>query len=392
MTPTSRREIKNIISNLRNDSAAGLDKISSRILKNLSDDLNPHLVRTINKQMRQGEFLTSFKATRIVALHKDGPKNSPGNYRPIAIISNLSKIYEKIIYNRVFNFLNDISFFDEKQFGFLPHSNTTSAALSAVSKIKKSMDKGCFTASIFIDVSKAFDCVDHSILLHKLYQSGIRGPAHKIIQDYLFGRTQIVSSSFGKSPPRFMTHGVPQGSSLSALLFLIYINDILKLPLKSYLQLYADDAILIYSDLDFHRMQQNMKEDLNTIYDWFYTNLLSFNVRKTKYVIFCQKNKQIPSPDPLCVHGSTVERVTRIKYFGLILDDKFNWNEHISHIKSKIRPFLSMLRRTSYLLPPATRLSVYYSHIHCHLTYLASVWGFAGNTRIEELVRFQNKF
>jgi Reverse transcriptase (RNA-dependent DNA polymerase) len=391
MVPTTRKEIKDIITNLKNDSATGLDKISTKILKDLSEDLNPHLVRTINKLMKQGEFLTTFKTARIVALHKDGAKDCPGNYRPIAIISNLSKIYEKILYNRIYNYLNDSNFFDEKQFGFLPHSNTTSAALSATSRIRTSMDKGCFTASIFIDVSKAFDCVDHAILQKKLLISGIRGNAYKIIQDYLFGRTQVVSTSTRKSPPRFMTHGIPQGSALSSLLFLIYINDILKLPLKGHLQLYADDAILTYSDHDFQRMQRNMREDLNLIYDWFYANLLSFNIRKTKYIIFYQKNKNIPNPDPLIVRNAEIERVTKTKYLGLILDEKLSWNEHIEYIKTKIRPFISMLRRTSYVLPSTTRLSVYHSYIHCHLSYLISVWGYTGTTRLEELTRFQNK-
>jgi hypothetical protein len=171
----------------------------------------------------------------------------------------------------------------------------------------------------------------------------------------------------------------------------LMVINILKLPLEGHLQLYADDAILIYSDHDFQRMQRNMREDLNLIYDWFYANLLSFNIRKTKYIIFYQKNKNIPNPDPLIVRNAEIERVTKTKYLGLILDEKLSWNEHIEYIKTKIRPFISMLRRTSYLLPSTTRLSVYHSHIHCHLSYLISVWGYTGSTRLEELTRFQNK-
>jgi Reverse transcriptase (RNA-dependent DNA polymerase) len=253
------------------------------------------------------------------------------------------------------------------------------------------MDKDCFTASILTDVSKAFDYVDHAILLHKLHQAGVRGPAHQIIQDYLFGRTQVVSSSSSVSSLRFSTRGVLQGSSLSALLFLININYILKLPLRCHLQLYTDDAILIYSNNNFHQMQRDMEDDLNTIYNWFYSNQLTFNANKTKYIIFQQKNKQIPIPQPLLVHGVEIERVSKSKYLGLILDNKLNWTDHINYIKSKIKPFLSLLMRTNYLLPSATKLSVYYSNIHSHLTYLSSVWGFSGNTRIEELAKFQNK-
>jgi hypothetical protein len=120
-------------------------------------------------------------------------------------------------------------------------------------------------------------------------------------------------------------------------------------------------------------------------------NLLTFNVNKTKYIIFNPKNEKIPQPNLLLVRGAEIERVKYTKYLGLIIDDKINWSEHVSYIKTKIRPFLALLRRTTYLIPSSTRLSVCYSYIHCHLTYLASLWGYTTNTRLEQLTRFQNK-
>jgi hypothetical protein len=153
------------------------------------------------------------------------------------------------------NFLDGIDFFDSNQFGFLSRSSTTSAGLvAAVSRIRMSLDMGCHTAAIFIDISKAFNCADYSILLTKLFRCGVRGNEFKIIQDYLFARTQVISSSQGKSSSKFMTRGVPQRSSLSALLFLIYINDIFELPIKGHFQLYADDAILIFSESNYDEL------------------------------------------------------------------------------------------------------------------------------------------
>jgi hypothetical protein len=207
MYPTTRTEIKSIIDGLNNDAASGLDDCSGKLLKKLSDDLSLFLLRSINKSMRDGQYPTSFNAARIVAIHKGG---NPGNYRPIAVLSNLSEN------NRIVNFLDGIDIFDSNQFGFLPRSSTT----SAVSKIRMSLDKGYYTAAIFIDVSKAFDCVDHSILVTKLFRCGVRGNGFEIIQDYLFARIQIISSSRGRSSSKFMTRGVPQGASLSALLFI----------------------------------------------------------------------------------------------------------------------------------------------------------------------------
>jgi hypothetical protein len=169
------------------------------------------------------------------------------------------------------------------------------------------------------------------------------------------------------------------------------LSEYQELPLKGKLQLYADDAIIIYSSKKFQTLQHDMSHDLNLLYDWFYNNLLAFNVSKTKYMIFFPKNKIIPNPYPLMVKGCEVERVKNAKYLGLVLDEKLKFDEHIAYIKSKISPFLAMLRRTNRILPETTKLSVYYSYIHCHLLSLLPVWGHTANNRLEELERYQNK-
>jgi hypothetical protein len=171
--------------------------------------------------------------------------------------------------NRIVNFFAGTDFFDFNLFGFLPRSSTTSGALAAFSRIRMSLDRGCYTAAIFIDFSKAFDCVDHSILLTKLFRFGVHRNGFQIIQDYLSARSQVISSSRGESSSKCMTHGVSQGSSLSALLY-----DIFELPLRGHLQLYADDAILIYSESNYDELQRHMREDLLKIHDWFYNNFL----------------------------------------------------------------------------------------------------------------------
>jgi len=363
MYNTNRAEVTKILQEMRNEAASGTDLISVPLLKSLADEMSPVLVRAINKCIRNGDFPTSFKTARLVALYKSGDRKLAGNYRPVAILSNLSKIFEKIIYNRIFIFLQNLNFFNDKQFGFLPKSNTSSAALDAVTTIQMSIDDASYTSAVFIDVSKAFDCVDHGILLQKLLMCGVRGNGYWILRDYLFGRTQIMSSEQGTSTAEFMTNGVPQGSSLSSLLFLIYINDIFELPLRGRLQLYADDAVIIYTSKDFQTLQSDMYHDLTLLYEWFYNNLLTFNVSKTKYMIFAPKNKVIPNPQPLIIKGSEVERVKSARYLGLILDEKLLFTEHVSYVKSKISPYLAMLRKTSRFLPDSTKLSVYYSFI-----------------------------
>lgn len=188
-----------------------------------------------------------------------------------------------------------------------------------------------------------------------------------------------------------IAHAVPQGSRLSTLLFLIYVNDIFDLPIKAYMQLYADDILLIYTAQDKRTLFDDATGDLELIHDWFYHNLLSFNITKSKYMIVAPKGKDTETTLTLAVKGQRMERVETYKYLGLVIDSRLTWEPHVDLIKGKIKPFLALLRRTASMLPTEIKLSVYYAYIHSLLTCLSSVWGSTGSTRIMELERLQNK-
>lgn len=225
--PITTTEIIDTIASLKSDAAQGYDNISTKTMKQIMPHLATSLLPLLNDCLTSGHFPTTFKKTVVVSIYKGtGDRADPNNYRPVSIISNLSKILEKILYTRFLDFLSSSGFFANHQFGFLPGSNTTAAVLQAIDKIKSGLDEGACVAALFFDISKAFDCVDHALLLEEMERIGIRGVARDLKENYLFGRTQKIRSTEGCSEDAFMITGIPQGSALSTLLFLIYTNDL----------------------------------------------------------------------------------------------------------------------------------------------------------------------
>lgn len=342
--------------------------------------------------LKHGNFPDSFKEARVKALYKrNGSRKKTNNYRPISVLSNVSKIFEKLIYNRLYRFLSDNDLISPNQFGFLPRSNTTTATLHAISKIKESLDRKLLTAATFIDISKAFDSVEHYTLLQKLENYGIRGKCNLLVQNYLIGRGQTVATTKHSSDFGAIEFGIPQGSSLSSLLFLIYINGCLSLQISGYLQMYADDAIVIYSSDEYSQLQLDMQNDLVKIDAWLYNNFLSFNPDKTKFMLFRSSLLTNHEPLNIQVDGTNIERISSTKYLGLIIDEDLKWKHHIKHLRNTLNPYLFILRRSRYMLPPQTKLSLYYSYIHSHLSYLISIWGYTTEDQINQLQILQNK-
>lgn len=388
---TNADEVSQALRSLKSDSAMGLDYVSTRFLRQNAESLTLPLVQCINDAFETGEYPECFKEARLSCIFKAGDPRLPTNYRPLSVSKTLARVFEKPLYSRLLEYFLSIDFFHPHQYGFLPNSNTECASITAVGRLIGAIERSEVSIVVTIDVSKAFDCVDHDILLQKLYISGIRGPVFDLLQSYLFGRSHRFDDGCVSSHQVFLGSGVPQGASVSNLLFLAYMNDFLDLPLRGHAQLYADDALLIYSGTDIQALVDLVNEDLELVYKWFYNNLLSFNPSKTKFMVVTPKGKKIDVVPPVVVRGNLIERVSSCKYLGLIMNEHLLWDDHLRLIKKKLYPILAMLRKTAFMLPEETKLSVYYSHFHTHLTYMASIWGSAPQNRIQEIARLQNK-
>ena len=239
--------------------------------------------------LKEGVFPSLNKEADVCPIHKKNEKTKCENYRPISLLSNISKIFERVIYDRLDNFLTSSEIIYKFQFGFHKQYSTNHALLSIVEVIRNALDKKMFTCGVFIDLEKAFDTVNHQILLSKLYHYGIRGVANKWFSSYLSNRFQKVSLNGVSSSQLPVTCGVPQGSILGPLLFLIYINDMHFAMQFSTTYHFADDTNLLYSCTSLKVLRKRLNNDLALLYDWLCANRLSLKTDRVTLKLHLSK-------------------------------------------------------------------------------------------------------
>ena len=269
------------------------------------------------------------------------------NYRPVSILSVFSKIFEKVLYKRIYDFLTLKNILYSLQFGFRKNYSTCNALVYLVDKIITNIENVYFVVGTFIDLSKAFDCVNHSILLDKLHKYGIRGPAHKWFVSYLKNRSQFVNFKDVTSDRLDIVCGVPQGSILGPLLFLIYVNDLMNVSDKVMSVMYADDTSLFLSGCNLNTVITDFNNELSKYMAWMKINKLLVNIGKTNYMIFKKKRRNIPDVIPdLLLNNEVIHRVKKAKFLGVLLDDNLTWSFHINHIRSKIAKGMGIIKKS----------------------------------------------
>ncbi len=252
------------------------------------------------------------------------------------------------MYNRIYNYLQKFNILNSSQYGFRTGCSTELALIDTIDKLYSALDNGCIAAGIFLDLSKAFDTIDHKILLDKLEYYGIRGIAHSWLQSYLSNRKQYCYYASACSQYERTTCGVPQGSILGPLLFLLYINDINHVSTKSSLVLFADDTNIFYSSNSLHDLHDVISNDLPHYFTWFSRNKLSLNVGKTNYIIF---SKHKCEEFNIIINGDALKRAECVKFLGVYIDSKLSWSEHINYISKKVARSTGVLSKLKHLLP-----------------------------------------
>ena len=368
--PTVPYEVHSVIRKLKSKSSSGIDGISTLVLKALPNNFIEGLSNLFNHSMAQGFFPTKFKTAKIVPIYKkEGSRKSVEQYRPISLLCSMSKVLEKLIHKRVTKFLNKINFFPNTQFGFRKGLSTSHAISLLVNTITKSMNKKYKTLGLFLDFSKAFDLIDHKILLQKLSKCGIRGLANKWFESYLSNRTQqvqidgILSSNICK-----VKHGTPQGSILGPLLFLIYINDLPNCLQFSKPLFYADDTNLLLSATLCDDLITKGNAELRNINEWVNSNKLSLNENKSHAVMFRTRNTRISGNLPKLYLGSKeIKFVENTKFLGVIISKNLSWKTHMTSIKQKLRKNFGACRKIKSQLGKSALLSLYHSMIETHI-------------------------
>lgn len=388
-TPTSSYDIEKVIDKLKNKTSKDACGMSNKLLKMLKSYLAEPIAKITNLSFENGIFPTSLKLTKIIPIYKGGNPKEPENYRPIAIVPTISKIIETVINNQLRDYLNNISFFCPNQYGFRKNRSTEDAVTNMVTDVQEALDHGKIASGIFIDLKKAFDTVNHKLLADKLFAAGIRGKTLECIRSYLENRRQYVNINGKNSDQREQKTGVPQGSVLGPLLFIIYINDIHRCTLKGKLTLFADDTSMLYISDNLEMLFKEMQKDLVILAEWLRVNKLSLNTEKTKYMIL-NKDK-INHNRKLHIKGKEIKETDQVTFLGLEITYNLSWEEHINKVMRKVNPIAGILKRLTRTVHTGTLKTIYYSMIHSHLQYMLPIWGCTAKKYLQKLQVMQNR-
>ena len=369
----SQDYIGKLIDNLKNKASYGHDNISNILIKRAKEVLIEPLTLLVNQMLKSGHFPSELKISRVKPLFKKGDPSEFSNYRPISLLPSFSKIFEYVIFYQLFDYMCENNLLTIEQFGFRRGHSTELAAIQLVDRLTKQMDLGNVPTNIYIDLSKAFDTLDHSILLDKLSYYGICGVENLMLRTYLSNRHQYVEYNDSKSQTKSISIGVPQGSILGPLLFLIYINDLPRVSRVFSMLMYADDTTL-YCNINNANSDIILNNELCKISDWLSSNKLSLNVKKTKYMVFHTPQKRVIYPT-LKLNNANIERVSQFNFLGVILASTLKWDKHIGHVSLKVSRVIGVLFRLKHIYPQEVLLTLYNTLILPHLSYCILVWG-----------------
>lgn len=391
LSPIDISETKEIIRKVAVKNSAGYDGIPCSILIHIIDFIAPVLTELINSSFCQGIFPDNLKTAIVIPIHKKNDSMDIANYRAVCLLSVFSKVYENAFYNRLIKFINNNNIFYKYQFGFRKGLSTQDAMVSFINYILEQLDKNQKVVGIFFDFTRAFDMVDHSILLKKIYNYGIRGPAYNWLCSYLSNRTQKVILKSGAkeyhSDLRSLRVGVPQGSTLGPLLFLLFINDINKTLNFGHVSLFADDTAAVASDNDFKSLSQKASMCTKNMENYCNNNGLLLNTSKSQLISFTTRENNCS----LLVKTSSKSLIQSpaVKFLGIEIDCNLSWFPQIEIVLKKLSMSCFALWQMRKLVNKQTLLAYYYAYVNSILSYGIITWG--NSTRITDVLIMQKR-
>ena len=373
----STEGITKLLMSIKSFKATGPDGIKAKFLLEFAKELSPALAMIFNASLNQGEVPREWKHAFIVPAYKGNGKSrsDPESYRPISLTSIVCKTMEHILYSKIMAHLTDNDILSEFQHGFREKRSCETQLLLTVDDFANNLNQGGQTDSVLLDFSKAFDKVDHQKLCHKLDHYGIRGRHLIWIQSFLSDRTQQVIVNGKSSPSSVVKSGVPQGTVLGPLLFLIYIND-LPSCVQSQVRLFADDAYL-YRTIVTQNDTVILQNDLNELQNWEKRWSMEFHPHKCKLLRITNKTK--PILNTYTIHGQKLESVDNAKYLGVTLNKHLKWKTHINMVCKKGTQVRNFLQRNLRGCGRATKEQAYKTYVNPILNYASTVWNPIGD-------------
>jgi hypothetical protein len=391
LSPTNINELETICAGFKSGKAPGYDNIPMHVIKNTFDLISKPLLRLINLSLTTGIFPDKLKIAKVIPIHKSEKHDCFTNYRPISLLTNFSKFFEKIMYYRLIEYIDRYEILYCCQFGFRKNHSTSFALIHLVNKITSAIDRNEITAGVFLDLSKAFDTIDHEILFGKLEHYGICGMALKWIKSYFENRKQFVQFNQTCSSEKVTKCGVPQGSILGPLFFILYINDLPNASELTESLIFADDTSIFYSHSDPNYLESMMNNELKNLDVWMKCNKLSVNIKKTNYIIFKSNRKQVSNNFSLCYDNEMLKQKSTIKFLGVYIDEHLTWKQHISYVSKKISKSVGILHRCRFYLSTKTKVSLYYTLIYPYIIYCNLAWSSTYVTNLNRIFYLQKR-
>lgn len=403
LKPVDDKEVEKVIMSLKNKASYGFDEIPVSILKSTKTQISPVLKHVINSSFVSGYFPDKLKMSKVIPLFKKDDRHKISNYRPVSLLPTISKIFEKIVCNQLVSYLEQFNLFDNIQHGFRKGRSVVTASVSFIESIIDSIDKGEETVGIFMDLSRAFDSVKHTILIDKLKSLGVTSNSLNWFESYLSNRFQYVEISYITEQKRLfkiasekqlIKFGVPQGSILGPLLFLCYIKNITevfsRIP-KNNLCLYADDANLKISANSVEQVEIISYVELCNISQYFINHNLKLNSGKTNFVNFKTVQNKKASKLNVVIDSTLIEMKSKANFLGLVIDNNLQWNDHVEKILPKINSGIYALKKMSFLCETSTLRTIYFAYIHSYIQYGLCLYGSTKTANLDKILILQKK-
>ena len=397
LDPVTTLDIVDIANKIRTKTSIDKNNISTKLLKKSIGKISEPLTHIVNLSLSTGVFPQDMKIAKVIPIYKSGENNLFKNYRPISILPAFSKILEKVVATKLMKFLKSSNQLYEHQYGFRPQHSTVHPVLHLLNQIAQENDKPTknVTMATFLDLSRAFDTINHKILLKKLQNMGIRGVANLWFQSYLTNRQQFMEILSCSSSLETIFCGVPQGSILGPILFIIYVNDIYR-STKLKTLCFADDTTCSFSSNNIQQLYHTMNQELNLLNTWFRSNRLSLNAKKTKYILFGPQINQINSDAyEIYINNQRIDRIGKsqdiksFKFLGIEIEENLSWKHHINQVCLKISRANYIINKVKNTIPKSCLVTLYHSLIQCHINYGLIAWGSASG--LERIHKMQKK-